>query len=270
MKSDEINTGKGIFIERMRSYAALPESERIDKMREEVRCIETRILEMVDGRYGGDLLALADHIDDMNTLGILLDERHYALSEMFALHCSDAEAGRIEEQDAYLHGLTDEMFRRTGRVFRHMLDMPRDVNDGDLYVEGTLKFRGDDDVLEMEEDGFYGSDFARLIPVAAFYEREATGDDAFIQCGGECFAGDIRTSSMTDRELGIHNDLDDGTTWAESWLKHPKLEHIVMCYATHAIVTHYIYSVPDYMRMQTFEINVKAEFLKVGQRGGGK
>lgn len=32
------------------------------------------------------------------------------------------------------------------------------------------------------------------------------------------------TAGMTDKELGCANDLDDGTTWGEAWLRIPPLE----------------------------------------------
>ena len=39
------------------------------------------------------------------------------------------------------------------------------------------------------------------------------------------------TPDMSDKQLECVNDLEDGTTWAEGWLCHPKLEHICMCHA---------------------------------------
>ncbi len=75
---------------------------------------------------------------------------------------------------------------------------------------------------------------------------------------------------MTDKELGIDNYLDDGVSWAESWLWHPKLEHIVMCYVTHAIVTHNHYSIPDFMRLNDFEIKVEVKLQQFSEQDGSR
>ena len=61
---------------------------------------------------------------------------------------------------------------------------------------------------------------------------------------------------MTDKELGCTNELDDGTTWAEAWLRIPQLKHIIVCYALHALVTHQNYSIPDVLRINDYKIEV--------------
>ena len=51
--------------------------------------------------------------------------------------------------------------------------------------------------------------------------------------------------------------MDDGTTWAEGPLRDPKLEHIVVCHALHALCTHMNWSIPDVLRINDFSIEVK-------------
>lgn len=47
-----------------------------------------------------------------------------------------------------------------------------------------------------------------------------------------------KTPSASDEELECANIMDDEDSWAEGPLRHPKLDHIKVCYALHALCTH--------------------------------
>ena len=260
------------YHERMNSYESLPVEERLEKYREEIRAAEGMILEIIDVKHEGNIYRTSDSVDDMDTIEHYLGIRYYALSKMFTIHCTDEEVRRIEALNAHLLELSNDMFRRTAKMFRYILDMPLEEKDDDIDVEGTLKYWGEDeqDVLRLEDDAFYGSNFARMIPIVAFVEREHHGDLSIMVCGPSWQKGDGKNSSMSDKELGLENFLDDGMTWAESWLRHPKLDHIVMCYATHAIVTHYDYSIVDFMRMNTYEVKVNVALQQICEQDGSR
>ena len=68
---------------------------------------------------------------------------------------------------------------------------------------------------------------------------------------------------MSDKQLECVNDLEDGTTWAEGWLCHPKLEHICMCHAVHSLVCHHAFSIPDMLRINDFwvEASIKVQHI---------
>ena len=51
--------------------------------------------------------------------------------------------------------------------------------------------------------------------------------------------------------------MDDEDSWAEGALRHPKLAHIKICYALHALCTHMNWSIPDILRINDFSIEVK-------------
>ena len=68
----------------------------------------------------------------------------------------------------------------------------------------------------------------------------------------------------------IINDLDDGTTWAEAWLRHPKLDHLIVCHAVHDICTHKNYSIPDLLRMNTFEVSVDIKIQQIEDQDGAR
>ena len=46
----------------------------------------------------------------------------------------------------------------------------------------------------------------------------------------------IKTMPLHEKDDGVTSVLeleDDGTTWAEAWLCHPELDHLVICHAVH-------------------------------------
>lgn len=202
----------------------------------------------------------------------LLSERYRILSEMFELHCSDAEAKRFESQNERLYSLTRDMFSRTGKMYRQMLSSPLEEKDDDLTVEGCLRYWGDtaQDVLHLEDDEYYRSDFIKMIVVNAMLWQEKLGDMEVMTCSPYWNASMELKPTMSDEELGLENTLDDGTTWAEGQIRHPKLEHICVCYATHALITHSGYSIPDFLRLNTFEVKVTVMIQQISEHDGSR
>ncbi len=248
------------ILERMRSYDALPEEECAEKLRSEVRDFESRILAIT-----GDPLEtlwwdsvkpknVAEYVDG------LLGLRYYALTRLFKIHCTNAEVRRIEQVNAKLLEMTREMFLRTGQVYRHFLNMPRDMSGEDIEVEGTLNYWEDFEVLHLEDDDYYGSDFRHIIPIIAYMDGLLHGGLPIISCIPGYDPDHKFNSSMSDRELGLENKLDDGVSWAEAGLHDERLSHIVFCYASHAIITHKDFSIPDYMRMDEYEVKVNIQY----------
>jgi len=260
-----------LFKRRMKRYESLPMEERLAKFRNEVRKAESAIFDIIDGKYGGSIYRMSDNKDDMEIVRHYIGCRYFALCKMFEIHCTDREVEHVKKQNEHLFQLTNDMFSRTGQMFRHLLDMPLDEKDDDIDVEGILRFWGDSeqDVLRLEDDEFYGSDFVRMIPIVAFAEEE-DGGLPIMNCFPRWRTGDSLNSSMTDEELGLENSLDDGTSWVEAWLNHPKLQHILFCYATHAIVTHSDFSIPDLIRMNTFEVKVRTDIQQISERDGSR
>ncbi len=269
---EQLSQEDGRFHERMESYEALPVEERLEKYREEIRDAEKKILAITGDPYENCTSYTCDSKDKRDTVENLLMFRDFSLSKMFEIHCSDAEVARIESLNAKLYELTQQMFKRTGRFYRYILDMPLEPLDDDIEVEGSLRYWDDakSGILHLEDDDFYGSDFQRMIPILAFIGRENHGDLPIVSCNPFWRRDCGHKSSMTDKELGIDNYLDDGDSWAESWLHHPKLDHIVMCYATHAIVTHNNYSIPDFMRLNDFEVKVEMKLQQFSEQDGSR
>lgn len=269
---EKLSEERDNFYERLKGYESLPEEERIEKYRQEVRNAEAEILKIAGDPITGSLYTTLKTEDSKEIVENFLNYRYYALSHMFALHCSDAEVGRIEALNARLLECSRNLFDRTAKMYRAVLDMPSDELDDCLSVEGTLKYIGDtaQDVLHLEDDAFYGSDFTRMILILSYLETELDGDLPILSCEADYDPEKKHTSSMTDEELGFERWMDDGTTWAESWLVHPRLAHIVMCYATHALVTHANYCIPDFMRLNSFEVKINVEVIQDAEQDGSR
>ena len=233
---------------------------QIKEYRKKLTEAEANIIEIIDGKYLGTLSRLIRNTEDYDMVLSLLETRAHALSSMFRLHCTDTEVRQIELQNTKLARLTEDIFTRTGKVFRHILDKHIGIDLDDVEMTGTLSYWGDDDdVLCLEDDGFYGSDFRRMLPIVAHMDRSA---DGIISCHPRWKAGGTLLPMMTDKELGLEDMMDDGTTWAEGLLRHQKLDHIVMCYATHVLVCDGHFSIPDYIRMKSFTVEVDVRLQK--------
>lgn len=249
---------------------SLPYEERMNRYRKEVKLTEDKILALTGDPLETNFIPWESDEETADKVEALLLNRDYLLSKMFEQHCSDKEIKRMESVNSHLYELTQDMFSRTAKMYRAMIEIPKDGKDNTVCVEGTLRFSGEteDSVIQLEDDGFYCSDFTRMILINSSLHKYAKGDLEIISCfPPPLFAdGDLTThyssgkqlsSAMSDEELDLNNYLDDGKSWAESWLHHPKLNHICMCYATHAIVTHDNYPIPDLLRMKSFEVKVE-------------
>ena len=146
--------------------------------------------------------------------------------------------------------------------------MPLHEKDDDVVVQANLKFWDDGamSVLELEDDAFYCSDFARMIELLAMVDYKYTHLDYVHQI---CTSTGIE-GGVLKVDDDIKDDFDDGTTWAEGWLKHPKLDHLVICHAVHDICTHKHYSIPDLLRMNTFEVSVEMKIQQIVNQDGSR
>lgn len=188
-------------------------------------------------------------------VGELIGERKVLLDRMFA--GTPEEVARMERVNGLLFDLTRQMYRRSAALYRKVLTTTYDSTfDDDVMVEGTLKYNcdGDNSVLCMTNDDYYGSDFGRMLRIIDWlYVCECDGfrlpEIEKTIC--KSMESDDRPN-MRDEEFGFENSLDDGMTWAEGALWHPAFKHISICHAVHDICTHKSYSIPDMLRMNDF------------------
>ena len=202
-------------------------------------------------------------------LDSLLDLRCWALNSMFEVHCSDEEVRRFTDINDKLYTMTERMYERARMVNKLIKTMPLHEKDDEVEVEANLRFweDGAPSVLEIEDDEFYGSDFTRMIVLLSLIDNDYRSYDEIERVA---IYPKLAEGKLISDETEIKNDMDDGTTWAEAWLRHPKLDHLVICHAVHDICTHKNYSIPDLLRMNTFEVSVDIKIQQIEDQDGAR
>ena len=202
-------------------------------------------------------------------LDALLDLRGWALNVLFEVHCSDEEVRRFTAINDKLYAMTESMYERARMVNELIKIMPLHEKDDDVEVEAKLKFweDGAPSVLEIEDDDFYGSDFTRMIVLRSIIDSDYRSYDEIERVA---IYPKLVDGKLIPDDTEIKNDMDDGTTWAEAWLRHPKLDHLIVCHAVHDICTHKNYSIPDLLRMNTFEVSVDIKIQQIEDQDGAR
>ena len=202
-------------------------------------------------------------------LDALLDLRGWALNVLFEVHCSDEEVRRFTAINDKLYAMTESMYERARMVNELIKIMPLHEKDDDVEVEAKLKFGEDGapSVLEIEDDEFYGSDFTRMIVLRSIIDSDYKSYDKIERVA---IYPKLVDGKLIPDDTEIKNDMDDGTTWAESWLRHPKLDHLIVCHAVHDICTHKNYSIPDLLRMNTFEVSIDIKIQQIENQDGAR
>ena len=202
-------------------------------------------------------------------LDALLDLRGWALNSLFDVHCSDEEVRRFTAINDKLYTMTESMYERARMVNELIKTMPLHEKDDDVEVEAKLKFweDGAPSVLEIEDDDFYGSDFTRMIVLRSIIDSDYRSYDEIERVA---IYPKLVNGKLIPDDTEINNRMDDGTTWAEAWLRHPKLDHLIVCHAVHDICTHKNYSIPDLLRMNTFEVSVDIKIQQIEDQDGAR
>ena len=165
----------------------------------------------------------------------LLKDRAGILNRMFELHCTGNEVRRFEKVNDALLKMMNRFYAEHQRLRQQLDQLPdmEEPNVGKLSLFSEINYCHDFGELQlfvMAEDGFYGSRWNEMLWAI----------DSISKPDAHAWHDDDR------------NKLDDGQTWAEGPLCIPQLEHICVCYLTHALCTHLPYSIPDLLRMTTY------------------
>ena len=201
--------------------------------------------------------------------------RTVILDKMFTY--SPDEIERMEQVNTLLTDLRRNMYRRTCALYRTLLAHGVDESfDDDYEVEGKLAVGVEYDsnegdfgtVLHLENDAYYGSDFAYMLYVIMNNEEERRYALGYIDnC---CVRHNERnTPDMTDKELLAQNFafLVVDTSWDER-LHHDDLKHICFGYAFHSLYTHNPYSLADILRINSFDVNVQLVCQRLTDQAG--
>ena len=191
------------------------------------------------------------------------------MNSLFEVHCSDEEVRRFTAINDKLYAMTESMYERARMVNDLIKTMPLHEKDDDVEVEAKLKFweDGAPSVLEIEDDEFYGSDFTRMIVLRSIIDSDYRSYDEIERVA---IYPKLVNGKLIPDDTEINNRMDDGTTWAEAWLRHPKLDHLIVCHAVHDICTHKNYSIPDLLRMNTFEVSIDIKIQQIEDQDGAR
>lgn len=169
----------------------------------------------------------------------LINERKDILDAMF--HATPDEVRRMDKLNDEVKVITRQMYERVAIANE---DAAKVFGDNNFEVEGCLNYNPDEAcaTLPMENDDYYGSDFAKIHKV-----MERLFEQGFLPI--KC-ADFVRVSDLA-------NDLDNCETSYEDWQPQAeKFKHINICFAIHSLNAYHPYSLPDILRMNKFEVTV--------------
>lgn len=224
----------------------------VDKKRALLLEVESEIKKLMGEQEKGSLDLRHIGAVQIEKIQDLIGTRSLILNRMF--QATSLEIKRFESVNELLNSLTKKMYHRMANLYRTLINSPKDKSfDDDYVVSGTLKYvyNDEDSILNLPEDGYYGSDFAYMIELIYYLLEDYNGGVPEIEeCS--CNYSPKNTSDMTYEQLQCVDVWDDGVTWAEGHLRRAELEHIVLCHAVHDICTHKPYSIPDLLRLNDF------------------
>lgn len=242
-------------------------SERLNACVERLQQVENCIREVVADPFGDPVWF--SKCSDFVNFELLLETRCWILNQMFEIHCTKEEVDQFSFVNDRLFELTKKMYAKTSKVYRQQLNLSVDEEfDDDMFVEAVLHLAVEEekDILVLPDDSFYTSDFAKMNSIITTFEQEENGlsdiEHILVEHRPE------HTLEMTDCQLGIFDNLDDGISWQEGCLCIEALNGIKMCHATHDICTHKNYSIPDYLRLNCFWIDVKITVQHISNQNG--
>ena len=243
------------YQERLMALDLMPLSEeRTESLRNYVRDLESDILRIIGNQNEASDLVKRTPPSKIREVSFLLAYRCSALNTMFYDHCSDNEIKQFAAINEHIYNATRHMYERTKMAKDFLQTMPTHENDSDIWIESKLQFWCDDAsaVSMFAEDEYYGSDFSNMIAILSTIDRDYYHREGFEQIYSHTEIIDGKVVVRDD----IVNFLDDGRSWAEGDLRHKKLSPIVICHAVHDICDHKNYSIPDLLRMNSFEVCV--------------
>ena len=256
----------------------LPKKELEAKLRGLVQSIERYILNVT----GPDPLENCRHEWLRGNTGDVNESPEYRLVEdlildrsvimnlLFGLHCSDEEVERLKRVNDHLFNLTKELHRKVADTYRALLQTQKDDEFvDDINIDGIIHYNCDSgiDFVQLEDDEYYGSNFAQMIAVISATENDNLAEIVNTGC---VWLPDEHTPEMTDKQLGVEDDFNDGTSWHEGFWDMAKLKDVVFCHAVHDICTHKSFSIPDLLRMNTFWSEVKVEIQNIREIDGSR
>jgi len=204
--------------------------------------------------------------DELERIDALIRIRQKVLNRMFSLSATAGETDRFKSINSRLHDLTMQMGKKVSKLYRSYLSQEKDGFDDDLMIHGELRADCGErsDCLRLEKDEFYGSDFLKMLVIVCDMAKGAGKYVAW--CDANYKEG--HRPEMDDTRLGINGVLDDGQSWTDFPCTVPDTQQTVICYATRQLCGEIGYSVPDYLRINCFWVDVNVTYQHIEDQDG--
>lgn len=223
----------------------------MNNFKSEIQKIKTEIIS-ITGTVVDDYNEWSESERNRNRVESLLKRRCKLLNDAFQL--TEENLGRFRQVNRHLAYLTKRAYNRIGEIEAVEYYMA-DCEDDGYDVESHVRFIycGDESVLKLDDDDYYGSNFRLMIKALA---------ELYIAKGQE---------NIIYTRLGKDN-LDDGESWLEEPLCKWKdwLGDIIICYAVHDLTSHKSYSVPDLLRLNSFLCESIVTFQCITRQNGSR
>ncbi len=193
----------------------------------------------------------------------LLSERCVILNEAF--NATAEEVARLDKINNLLGDMTRKMYRNCATTFRNLLKTGINEEYNDYNVEGKLFVCSDEDSILDMPDNYYRSDLGAILNIIDTYNYHKPHSLRHLE-SWSCSYNPEHKADITDRELHLINDLDDGQNWASGSMAHPKISHICICHAMYRLHEMH-YSPPDILRLNSFwcEVSVANQYITIKQ-----
>ena len=225
-----------------------------DILRKKVIAIESKMRKIMEENWHGYVWwQLPFKIDKVKEL---LEMRAGYINRMF--RATPEEEKRLEDLNNLFLKKADEMRQRSAMLYETMKQMNTMPEFDDHYeIEATMRVQCDtfdeECILKLPEDEYYGSDFLLAAEALNFTMPDNWNHS---HCYYGLDANDLNTKKG-DPGTSFTDTMEDGLSWAEGALDNDALKHICICHPIHDICCHNPYSIPDLLRINDVNIEVK-------------
>lgn len=174
----------------------------------------------------------------------LLQQRRVLLNKLFA--ATSSEIDRFKQINEMLYDLTIKLFNRVKDLSCSCEKIADTAFDDDYEIYGTIQVpvELETDILTLDNDDYYGSDFLFMNHILyLIYDGHNSDIEWF-------------NADAIDREEKPM--CDDGVSWNEyPFYGREEFDDIVICHAVHNICNLKMYSIPDLLRINSYWAEVK-------------
>lgn len=221
--------------------------EGVIASKEKLQEVEHQIISLVGDNI--DKIFLIDFkSEEYKDLEELFSRRCFLLNRLFKITPENLE--HLRQVNDHLDFLTCKLFERV-KAMKAKADLICDDPDfaDDFEIEGTLGFvyNGEDSVLKLEEDEYYGSRFELMITILYCYYNHQPFNTPTLR---------IKSYTKDDEKLKARFQILDD------------MNEISFCYMCFRLCNEYDYSILDLARLNDFWCEIKLKEQSITAQNG--